>query len=168
MAKKKDKHQHKTNAVRIVEAAGIPYEMHEYEAPEGFLDGVSVAKALGQEPGSVFKTLVTVAKSGEHYVFLMPVAEELDLKKAAAAVGEKAISMCKSKDLLALTGYIHGGCSPIGMKKLFRTTIHESAQNFPTILCSAGKIGHQLELSLDSLQQVVPFQLADIIAEKAQ
>lgn len=83
-------------------------------------------------------------------------------------MGEKAISMCKSKDLLALTGYIHGGCSPIGMKKLFRTTIHESAQNFPTILCSAGKIGHQLELSLDSLQQVVPFQLADIIAEKAQ
>ena len=90
------------------------------------------------------------------------------MKKAAAAVGEKAISMCKSKDLLPLTGYIHGGCSPIGMKKLFHTTIHESAQNFPTILCSAGKIGHQLELSLDSLKQVVPFQLADIIAEKAQ
>ena len=158
----------KTNAIRMLDKAKVPYVHRSWEQATGQHTGVELAAALGQNPEQVFKTLVTVAKSGEHYVFLVPVAEELDLKKAAAAVGEKAISMCKSKDLLALTGYIHGGCSPIGMKKLFRTTIHESAQNFPTILCSAGKIGHQLELSLDSLQQVVPFQLADIIAEKAQ
>jgi len=158
----------KTNAIRMLDKAKVSYVHRSWEQATGQHTGVELAAALGQNPEQVFKTLVTVAKSGEHYVFLVPVAEELDLKKAAAAVGEKAISMCKSKDLLALTGYIHGGCSPIGMKKLFRTTIHESAQNFPTILCSAGKIGHQLELSLDSLQQVVPFQLADIIAEKAQ
>ena len=126
---------------------------------------MELAAALGQNPEQVFKTLVTVAKSGEHYVFLVPVAEELDLKKAAAAVGEKAIP-CAVQGTAAADGYIHGGCSPIGMKKLFRTTIHETAQNFPTILCSAGKIGHQLELSLDSLRQVVPFQLADIIVEE--
>lgn len=156
----------KTNAIRMLEKAKVPYTHRVWEAATGQHTGVELAAALGQNPEQVFKTLVTVAKSGEHYVFLVPVAEELDLKKAAAAVGEKAISMCKSKKLLPLTGYIHGGCSPIGMKKLFRTTIHETAQNFPTILCSAGKIGHQLELSLDSLRQVVPFQLADIIVEK--
>ena len=138
----------KTNAIRMLDKAKVPYVHRSWEQATGQHTGVELAAALGQNPEQVFKTLVTVAKSGEHYVFLVPVAEELDLKKAAAAVGEKAISMCKSKDLLALTGYIHGGCSPIGMKKLFRTTIHESAQNFPTILCSAGKIGHQLELSL--------------------
>lgn len=123
---------------------------------------MELAAALGQNPKQVFKTLVTVAKSGEHYVFLVPVAETLDRKKAAAAVGEKAISMCKSKELLPLTGYIHGGCSPIGMKKQFHTTIDQSAANFPVILCSAGKIGHQLEISLENLQKVVPFQLADL------
>ena len=142
----------KTNAIRMLEKAKVPYTHRVWEAATGQHTGVELAAALGQNPEQVFKTLVTVAKSGEHYVFLVPVAEELDLKKAAAAVGEKAISMCKSKEL--------------GMKKLFRTTIHETAQNFPTILCSAGKIGHQLELSLDSLRQVVPFQLADIIVEK--
>lgn len=156
----------KTNAIRILEKAKVPYTHRCWEQATGQHTGVELAQALGQNPEQVFKTLVTVAKSGEHYVFLVPVAEELDLKKAAAAVGEKAISMCKSKDLLPLTGYIHGGCSPIGMKKLLHTTIHESAQNFPTILCSAGKIGHQLELSLDSLKQVVPFQLGDIIVKK--
>ena len=160
----------KTNAIRMLDKAKVPYVHRSWEQATGQHTGVELAAALGQNPEQVFKTLVTVAKSEKrgYLVCCIPVAEELDLKKAAAAVGEKAISMCKSKDLLALTGYIHGGCSPIGMKKLFRTTIHESAQNFPTILCSAGKIGHQLELSLDSLQQVVPFQLADIIAEKAQ
>lgn len=155
----------KTNAIRMLEKAKVPYTHRVWEAATGQHTGVELAAALGQNPEQVFKTLVTVAKSGEHYVFLVPVAEELDLKKAAAAVGESDFHV-QVKELLPLTGYIHGGCSPIGMKKLFRTTIHETAQNFPTILCSAGKIGHQLELSLDSLRQVVPFQLADIIVEK--
>ena len=150
----------KTNAIRMLDKAKVPYIHRCWEQATGQHTGVELAQALGQDPAQVFKTLVTVAKSGEHYVFLVPVAEELDLKKAAAAEGENA------KDLLPLTGYIHGGCSPIGMKKLFHTTIHESARNFPTILCSAGKIGHQLELSLDSLEKGVPFQLADIITER--
>ena len=106
----------KTNAIRMLDKAKVPYVHRSWEQATGQHTGVELAAALGQNPEQVFKTLVTVAKSGEHYVFLVPVAEELDLKKAAAAVGEKAISMCKSKDLLALTGYIHGGCSPIGMK----------------------------------------------------
>ena len=165
MAKKKDKHQHKTNAVRIVEAAGIPYEMHEYEAPEGFLDGVSVAKALGQEPGSVFKTLVTVGQSREYYVCEIPVDKELDLKKAAQSVGEKAVSMLKAKELLSLTGYIHGGCSPVGMKKPFRTVLHRSAQDFDEILFSAGKIGYQVEMRPEDLKKVVPFLYADVIVD---
>ena len=159
------KKEEKTNVMRLLDQAKIEYKHYCYAGTDA-VGGMEVVEVLHQDPDQAFKTLVTVGKSGEHYVFLVPVAEELDLKKAAAAVGEKAISMCKSKDLLPLTGYIHGGCSPIGMKKLFHTTIHESAQNFPTILCSAGKIGHQLELSLDSLQQVVPFQLGDIIVEK--
>lgn len=156
----------KTNAMRILDRAKVPYVHRCWEQATGQHTGVELAAALGQDPSQVFKTLVTVGKSGEHYVFLVPVAEELDLKKAAAAVGEKAVSMCKSKELLPLTGYIHGGCSPVGMKKLFRTTIHRTAADFPTILCSAGKIGHQLELSLEGLGKVVPFQLADIIVEK--
>lgn len=155
----------KTNAIRILDKAKVPYVHRRWEQATGQHTGVELAAALGQDPAQVFKTLVTVGKSGEHYVFLVPVAEELDLKKAAAAVGEKAVSMCKSKDLLPLTGYIHGGCSPIGMKKLFRTTIHQTAADFPTILCSAGKIGHQLELSPEGLKKVVPFQLADIIVD---
>ena len=138
MAKKKDKHQHKTNAVRIVEAAGIPYEMHEYEAPEGFLDGVSVAKALGQEPGSVFKTLVTVGQSREYYVCEIPVDKELDLKKAAKHFGEKKLEMLPSKLLTATTGYIKGGCSPVGMKKEFPTAIDASAEQLEKIAVSGG------------------------------
>ena len=156
----------KTNVMRVLDSKKLAYNHYAYD--NSTVNGVEVARLLGQDPDRVFKTLVTRGKSGGFFVFMVPVAEELDLKKAATAVGEKAVSMCKSKDLLSLTGYIHGGCSPIGMKKLFRTTIHESAQNFPVILCSAGKIGHQLELSLESLKQVVPFQLADIIAEHAE
>ena len=113
----------KTNAARILDGLGIAYELKEYPVDLNDLSAVHVAASVGMPVQQVFKTLVTVAKSGEHYVFLVPVAEELDLKKAAAAVGEKAISMCKSKDLLPLTGYIHGGCSPIGMKKHFPTYI---------------------------------------------
>ena len=160
----KDKTE-KTNVMRLLEQKKLPYTPHDYLA-SGAVSGVEVAAALGEPPERVFKTLVTTGASGGHYVFVIPVAEELDLKKAAKAVGEKSIAMLPQKELLPLTGYIHGGCSPIGMKKLFHTTIHESARNFPTILCSAGKIGHQLELSLDSLEKVVPFQLADIITER--
>ena len=155
----------KTNVMRVLDKAEIPYQTHFY-SPDTGIDAVSVAKALGQDPQAVFKTLVTQGKSRAFYVFVIPATGSLNLKRAAAACGEKAVEMIPQKALLPNTGYIHGGCSPIGMKKLFHTTIHESARNFPTILCSAGKIGHQLELSLDSLEKVVPFQLADIITER--
>lgn len=152
----------KTNAVRKLDSMRIQYKEHRYD-DSGAVSGTEVAAVLGENPAQVFKTLVTEAKSGNHYVFLVPVAEELDLKKAAAAVGEKSVAMLKSKDLLGLTGYIHGGCSPIGMKKFFRTTIHSSAADCETILCSGGRIGLQIELTLDSLAKVISFQLADII-----
>ena len=122
-----------------------------------------MAASLQQDPQRVFKTLVTVGKSGRNYVFVIPGPEELDLKKAAAAVGEKSVEMLKSKDLLGLTGYIHGGCSPIGMKKYFRTVIHETAAGFPTIIMSAGEIGYQVELSLDGLEKMIRFELCDLI-----
>lgn len=152
----------KTNAIRILEKAKVPYVHRCWEQATGQHTGVELAQALGQNPEQVFKTLVTVAKSGEHYVFLVPVAEELDLKKAAAAVGEKAISMCKSKDLLPLTGYIHGGCSPVGMKKLFPTFIDETAELYDRIMFSGGRIGCQIETPLSELQRVVPVKCADI------
>lgn len=120
---------------------------------------------LGQEPDKVFKTLVTQGKSKNYYVFMVPVAEELDLKKAAKAVGEKSIEMIKSKDLLPLTGYVHGGCSPIGMKKFFRTTIHETAPLYDTIFFSGGRIGFQIELPFTDLEKVIRVECADIIKE---
>lgn len=153
----------KTNAMRILDRAGISYVHRFWEEATSQHTGVELAAALNQSPEQVFKTLVTVGKSGAHYVYLVPVAEELDLKKAASAVGEKSIAMCKSKDLFSLTGYVHGGCSPIGMKKFFTTTIHQSASQFDTILFSAGKIGHQLEVPLKELQKVISFQFADIV-----
>ncbi|NLG03183.1 MAG: aminoacyl-tRNA deacylase, partial [Clostridia bacterium] len=125
--------------------------------------GVEVAKLLHQDERHVFKTLVTTGKTGNHYVFMVPVAEELDLKKAANAVNEKSIEMLKSKDLLALTGYVHGGCSPIGMKKFFRTVIHETAKEFETIIFSAGRIGAQIEMSPKDLETVMSFDLKDLI-----
>ncbi|MGN0470257.1 MAG: Cys-tRNA(Pro) deacylase [Acutalibacteraceae bacterium] len=152
----------KTNAMRKLDSMKIKYKEH-YYTDSGAVSGVEVAQALGENPEQVFKTLVTEGKTGNHYVFLVPVAEELDLKKAAAVVGEKSVAMLKSKELLGLTGYIHGGCSPIGMKKFFRTTIHTTAQNYDTILCSGGKIGFQIELSLADLAKVIKFELADII-----
>ena len=155
--------ENKTNAMRKLDSMKIPYKEHYYKDS---LAGVDVARELGENPEHVFKTLVTVAKSGAYYVFLVPVAEELDLKKAAAAVGEKAISMLKSKELLPLTGYVHGGCSPIGMKKLFRTTLHSSAGDCETIFCSGGRIGFQIQLAPEDLAKVVPFQYADIIVSK--
>lgn len=152
----------KTNAMRKLDSMKIDYKEHYYTDTDA-ISGVEVAQALGENPEQVFKTLVTTGKTGNHYVFLVPVAEELDLKKAASAVGEKSVAMLKSKELLGLTGYIHGGCSPIGMKKFFRTTIHNSAQNFDTILFSGGKIGFQVELSLSDLAKVIKFELADLI-----
>ncbi len=151
----------KTNVMRLLEQKKAAYTPHFYGDTDA-VGGVEVAAALRADPARVFKTLVTVAGSGEHYVFLVPVEQELDLKKAAKAVGEKSIEMIKSKELLPLTGYIHGGCSPIGMKKPFRTVIDTSASGFDTILFSAGKIGYQVETSLAELAKAVRFELADI------
>lgn len=153
----------KTNAMRILDKHKITYKTYCYEST-GAISGVEVAAALNQNPAQVFKTLVTTAKSGTHYVFMLPVAEELDLKKAALAVNEKSVEMLKQKDLLPLTGYVHGGCSPVGMKKQFKTIIHTTAQNFPTIIFSAGHIGYQVELSLNDLISIIPLTTADIIA----
>lgn len=159
---KKEKLQ-KTNAMREVEASGLGFDVHTFDRDEA-LSGVEVADMLGEDPDRVFKTLVTQAKSGEHYVFMIPVALELDLKKAAASVGEKAIAMIPLKDLLPLTGYVHGGCSPIGMKKPFRTTIDETAMLFDTIYFSAGRIGAQIEMSPDDLVDMISARYADLTA----
>ena len=161
MAKKKDE---KTNVMRVLEQAGIPYTAHFYPA-DGPTDGVSVAAFLGQDPEQVFKTLVTKAASGNYYVFDIPVAENLDLKKAAKAVGEKSIAMIPQKDLLPLTGYIHGGCSPVGMKKQFPTVFHETVVLFDTICVSAGKIGAQVELSPEDLIGLLGAAAADVTVE---
>ena len=152
----------KTNVMRILDQKKVKYESH-YYADTDAVSGIDVANALGQNPNQVFKTLVTIGKTKENYVFLVPVSQELDLKKAANVVKEKNIEMIKSKELLPLTGYIHGGCSPIGMKKQFKTVIDVSAQNFQTIVFSGGKIGYQVEVSLDDLKKVIPFDLKDII-----
>lgn len=151
----------KTNVMRVLDKHGVEYKSHYYAATEA-IGGMDVAKVLNQDPDHVFKTLVTVGNSKNHYVFMVPVNKELNLKKAAKAVGEKSIEMIKSKELLPLTGYIHGGCSPIGMKKPFKTTIHSSAADFDTIMFSGGKIGYQVETSLEGLKSVVSFELHDI------
>lgn len=155
------KNTEKTNVMRILEQKKIPYTSYCY-VDSGVVSGIDVATVLQQNPNQVFKTLVTTGSTGNHYVFLLPVSRELDLKKAAIAVGEKSISMLKSKDLLALTGYIHGGCSPIGMKKPFQTVIDASAADFPTIIFSGGKIGYQVETSPEDLKRIVNYSLADI------
>lgn len=155
----------KTNVMRILDQKKIVYKEYSHNL-SGEHSGTEIAEAMGQDPAQVFKTLVTVSpKSKKNYVFMVPVAEELDLKKAAKAVGEKSIEMIKSKELLPLTGYVHGGCSPIGMKKQFTTTIHKTAENFETILFSGGKIGYQVELSLTDLKKVIRVSTADIIVE---
>lgn len=158
MAKKKDE---KTNVMRVLDQQGISYTAHSYPA-DGPIDGVSVASFLGQDPEQVFKTLVTKAASGNYYVFDIPVAENLDLKKAAKAVGEKSIAMIPQKELLPLTGYIHGGCSPVGMKKQFPTVFHETVVLFDTICVSAGKVGAQVELSPADLITLLNADTADI------
>ena len=159
MAKNKEE---KTNVMRTLDQKKIPYTAHSYD-PDGPIDGVSVAQILGQPAEQVFKTLVTKAASGAYYVFDIPVAENLDLKKAAKAVGEKSVAMLPQKDLLPLTGYVHGGCSPIGMKKQFPTFIHKSAADFDTIIISGGRLGVQLILSPQDLIKVTRGQFADII-----
>ncbi|MBR4071297.1 MAG: Cys-tRNA(Pro) deacylase [Clostridia bacterium] len=151
----------KTNAMRILERNKVAYNHYEYD-PE-VTDGVMVAELVGQERERVFKTLVTVSSKGNNYVFVIPVGETLDLKKAAAAVGEKSVAMIKQKELLGLTGYIHGGCSPVGMKKLFPTMLHESSKNFEAICVSAGQRGHQVEVPVDALAKVVNAKFGDII-----
>lgn len=155
------KNTEKTNVMRILEQKKIDYISYCY-IDSGVISGIDVANILNQDPNQVFKTLVTVSGSNINYVFLVPVCKELDLKKAAKSVGEKSISMIKSKDLLALTGYIHGGCSPIGMKKQFKTVIDVSAANFNTIIFSGGKIGYQVETSLEELKKILRFELEDI------
>lgn len=152
----------KTNVMRILEQKKINYKSYEYSNTEA-ISGVEVAEVLGENPNQVFKTLVTVGATKINYVFMIPVHKELDLKKAAKAVGEKSIAMIKSKELLPLTGYIHGGCSPIGMKKQFRTVIDASAADFDTILFSGGKIGFQVEVTISDLSKVVRYEMADVV-----
>ena len=154
-------HDQKTNAMRVLDAAGIEYVSRMFECPEA-LSGIEVARLLDLEPERIFKTLVTEGRSGEHYVFMIPVAEELDLKKAATAVKEKSIAMIKSKELLPLTGYVHGGCSPIGMKKAFTTVADETAILFDRIVFSGGRIGTQIEASIDDLSRVLAVSTADL------
>ena len=154
--------EEKTNVMRILDQKKVTYQGHTY-LESGAISGVEVAHVLGQPMEKVFKTLVTVGKTGKFYVYVIPVAEELDLKKAAKAVGEKSIEMLKSKELLPLTGYVHGGCSPIGMKKFFRTTIHESVLDLERFCFSAGKIGYQVEISPEDLKKVIRYETADLV-----
>ena len=157
--------EEKTNVMRTLEQKKIAYTPHEYPA-DGPVDGVSVAAYLNQDPEQVFKTLVTKGAGGGYYVFDIPVAENLDLKKAAKAVGEKSITMLPQKELLPLTGYVHGGCSPVGMKKQFPTVFHETAASLPVIMVSAGKLGHQIACDPKALLALVRADTADIITEE--
>ena len=157
MAKKSEK----TNALRLLDKLKIPYEAHSYPCEE-FTGGEDVARQLGLDPADVCKTLVTVGKSGGHFVFVLPVTGELDRKKAAALVGEKSLEMLHVKDLLAVTGYVRGGCTALGMKKQFPTVFHETAEILDTIMVSAGKIGFQVELSPADLIELVGGTTADV------
>lgn len=154
----------KTNVCRVLDQKKVPYKTHVCPDAEG-LSGDEIAAVLNENPEQAFKTLVTVGKTGKNYVFVVPVNKELDLKKAAKAVGEKSIEMIKSKELLPFTGYVHGGCSPIGMKKFFPTTFHKTAEDFETIMFSAGKIGHQVEVKLSDIDKVIRYQIADIVTD---
>ena len=155
------KKNEKTNVMRLLDQKRIVYESHFYT---NAISGLEVAAVLGQDPQQVFKTLVTIGKSGQHYVFVVPVEKEIDIKKAAEVVGEKKIEMIREKELLPLTGYVHGGCSPVGMKKLFPTVIDSCSEQQKTIMVSGGKIGCQVELTLQELKKVIPFQTADVSA----
>lgn len=155
------KKEEKTNVCRLLEQKKIEYILHCY-ADTDAVSGMEVCRALGEDPGQVFKTLVTVGKSGNHYVFVIPVESELDLKKAASCVNEKNIEMIKSKELLPLTGYIHGGCSPIGMKKFFTTTFHQSLTALDVVYFSAGKIGYQVEIKVNDIAKIISYSVADV------
>ncbi len=158
----KDKAGEKTNVMRILDQKKIEYKSHTYEA-DPTLTGEQIAGILGEDPDKVFKTLVTRGKTGAYYVFVVPVKAELDLKKAAKASGEKSIEMIKQKELLPLTGYVHGGCSPIGMKKQFKTFIHETATQYDKVFVSAGRVGCQIELRPEDLIGVAEIEVGDII-----
>ena len=148
--------------MRVLEQNGIDYIPYTYGDGITALSGMEVAELLGKDPLDVFKTLVTAGRSGQHYVFVIPVCCELDLKKAAEAVGEKNIEMIKSKELLPLTGYVHGGCSPIGMKKQFMTVVDASARSVERMLFSGGRIGFQVEITPGELETVIPVRYADL------
>ena len=158
------KKEEKTNVMRLLDQAKIEYKHYCYAGTDA-VGGMEVVEVLHQDPDQAFKTLVTVGKSGEHYVFAIPVNQELDLKKAAEAAGEKSIAMIKSKELLPLTGYIHGGCSPLVMKKQFRTFFHQTANDFETIMFSAGKIGYQVEVSPEALRKILKYETCDLVKE---
>ncbi len=158
------KKEEKTNVMRVLDSGKISYKSHSYE-PDATMSGEEIAGILGEDPAKVFKTLVTQGKSGAYYVFVVPVKEELDLKKAAKASGEKAVSMIKQKELLPLTGYVHGGCSPIGMKKQLPTFIHETAPGFEKVFVSAGKVGLQIELAPEDLIGAAGCRTADIVKD---
>ena len=163
MAKNKEE---KTNVMRVLEQKKIAYTAHTYPHEEGMaVDGVTVAKSMGFDPAIVFKTLVARGAKGQFYVFDVPVAENLDLKKAAKAVGEKSIEMIHQKELLPLTGYVHGGCSPVGMSKHFPTYFAEEVILVDTMICSAGKVGHQVEVAPDALIALVDGQVADLTVQ---
>lgn len=160
MAKNKEE---KTNVIRLLEAAGIPCTHHILDLDKNHVpDGVTAARILGKPPEEVFKTLVAEGPKGEHFVFVIPVAETLDLKKAAKAAGVKSVAMLPQKKLLPLTGYVHGGCSPVGMAKAFPTFFAEEVILVDTMVCSAGKIGHQVEVAPDDLIALVGGQIADL------
>ncbi len=154
--------QNKTNVMRILDSRKIEYKAHCYE-DSGMISGIDVANVLGENPSQVFKTLVTRSSNKLYYVFVVPVDSELDLKKAAKSVKEKSIEMIKQKELLPLTGYIHGGCSPIGMKKQFCTVIDKTAIQYDTIYISAGKIGYQVEINPSDLQKIITISFDDIV-----
>ena len=157
------KKDEKTNVMRILDQKKVPYTPHTYPHEEGVaVDGVTVAKSMGQDPEAVFKTLVARGASNALYVFDIPVADSLDLKKAARAVGEKSVAMLHQKELLPLTGYVHGGCSPVGMKKQYPTVFHETAEILDTILVSAGRVGYQVELAPGDLIALVGAATADV------
>ncbi len=162
MAKHKEE---KTNVMRTLEQKKVPYTAHAYPVGDSAPDGVSVARMMGQDPDDVFKTLVCRGASGGYYVFDIPVAAALDLKKAARAVGEKSVAMIAQRELLPLTGYIHGGCSPVGMKKPFPTVFHGSVTERETVFVSAGKVGFQIECRPADLLALVGADTADIIVE---
>ena len=163
MAKHKEE---KTNVVRILEAAGIPCTAYEVPLEKGQVpDGVTAARLIGKPPEQVFKTLVAEGPKGEHFVFVIPMAETLDLKKAARAAGVKSIAMLPQKKLLPLTGYVHGGCSPVGMKKQFPTVFHATAADLPAIMVSAGRIGHQVQCDPQALLSLLRAKTADIIVD---